>query len=91
MVMGLLAAAVVAATGDPAPVVIIQPHWRARPNGDDIAKAYPDRAQNGLISGRAELACLVTADGRLEHCRVHEERRRARGSGRQRSLWRRSS
>jgi TonB family protein len=85
MLTELLAAgaAVAAATAPPAPApeVIIAPHWLVRPKGNDVAAAYPDRAKHALISGRAELSCLVAADGRLEHCRTYAEAPVGQGFG----------
>ncbi len=70
LLTGLVAAATVALG---APRVITSPHWLERPTGNDIAKAYPDRAQSAGISGKAVLYCSVGPDGRLDLCRVFAE------------------
>lgn len=55
-----------------APVEV--PVWRSLPNGEDVARAYPDQARRDQLVGRAELACSVTSDGRLSDCAsAHEE------------------
>lgn len=55
------------------PVLVIQnPSWITRPNGDDYARYFPRRALESNISGRATLDCLVAADGRLA-CTVTSE------------------
>ena len=47
----------------PRPTVISNPDWLRKPSGDDMADAYPDRAQRMGIGGRVELSCEVTASG----------------------------
>ncbi len=57
----------------PAPRVISNPDWSARPNGDDMARYYPDRAQRLEKSGTVVLQCLVTAKGGVSGCAVVSE------------------
>ncbi|HLZ81927.1 MAG TPA: TonB family protein [Caulobacteraceae bacterium] len=58
----------------PAPQVVIDaPHWVGKPTANDVAAAYPLHAQHADLSGRAELECLVAADGRMDRCRVFAE------------------
>jgi protein TonB len=72
MPIGLLAAAVAAATAA-APVVITRPHWLARPTGYDVAAVYPLDAQRSSMSGSAEVVCRVAPSGGLNRCRVFAE------------------
>jgi protein TonB len=57
----------------PRPTVITNPDWLSKPTGDEVASAYPDRAQRLNVSGRAELACSVTAKGTVTDCSVVSE------------------
>ena len=52
---------------------IIQPRWLAKPDGDDIARVYPERAQRLNQSGRAVVRCHITAQGKLVDCEVIQE------------------
>lgn len=61
--------------------VITQPNWVSIPNGDQMARAYPDRAQAAGISGSATLRCLVRVDGGLNDCSVVSETPSGRGFG----------
>jgi protein TonB len=56
----------------PAPVAI-SPTWLRKPSGDELARAYPDRAQRLGVGGSATLTCLVTAQGTVRDCRVAGE------------------
>ena len=57
----------------PGSTVITTPDWIRKPNGDDMAQYYPDRAQRLGISGSAEISCTVTAWGTLTDCSVLSE------------------
>jgi periplasmic protein TonB len=57
----------------PAPPRILQPTWLRKPSGEDLARAYPDRALRRNIQGVATLACVVTAQGSVRDCRVEIE------------------
>lgn len=46
--------------------------WSRRPSASDVASAYPSRALDRGVSGRAELDCVVQADRRLS-CSVLSE------------------
>ena len=48
---------------------IVEPDWLQKPNGEDIARVYPEIAQILNIEGRAMVACNVDAQGLLENCR----------------------
>jgi TonB family protein len=56
-----------------APAQHYRPDWLRKPSGDDMAWAYPERAQREEIGGRAVLQCLVAPDGGLTHCQVTSE------------------
>ncbi|MDQ2860428.1 MAG: energy transducer TonB [Pseudomonadota bacterium] len=57
----------------PRPTVISNPDWLRKPNGDDFQKFYPERADRLQIGGRAEISCVVTAQGTLDSCSVVSE------------------
>ena len=66
----------VVASPEPPPkraTVITNADWLRRPNGDDLATYYPERAQRLGVSGRATLHCTVTAQGTLVDCSVASE------------------
>jgi protein TonB len=53
--------------------VIDSPHWRRRPSGDDMARAYPDHAFGKQVRGSVALLCEVGPDGKLAACAVSQE------------------
>jgi periplasmic protein TonB len=53
--------------------VIGNPNWLRRPTGDEMARAYPDRAIRLGVEGKAVLSCTVTAKGDVAGCRVTSE------------------
>ena len=57
----------------PKPHVIGNPSWLRKPNGEEMAGVYPDRAQRLGISGSATLTCVVAAAGTVHDCRVTAE------------------
>ena len=57
----------------PKPPVAISPNWLRKPTGDELARAYPDRAQRMGVGGSASLTCQVTAQGTVQDCRVTAE------------------
>jgi periplasmic protein TonB len=57
----------------PKPPVTLSPTWLRKPSGEELARAYPDRAQRMGVGGSATLACLVTAQGTVRDCRVAAE------------------
>jgi periplasmic protein TonB len=73
-----------ASTGRPpaGPPVITNPRWIARPTGDQMARAYPDRALRDGTEGSATLECSVTARGSLTGCSVMSETPGGQGFGR---------
>lgn len=55
------------------PPLTIRPNWLRKPSGEDLARAYPDRAQRMSVEGSASLTCAVTAQGTVANCRVESE------------------
>ena len=74
-------AAAVAVLGPAPQTVTKEVHWVERPTANDVAAAYPDRAQDAQVSGRAELECVVGADGRMDYCRAFAEAPVGQGFG----------
>lgn len=56
-----------------APASPYRPDWLRKPSGEDMAWAYPKRAEREEIGGKAVLHCLVAPDGGLTHCQVASE------------------
>jgi protein TonB len=56
----------------PTPSVITNPQWLERPDGNDFARYYPERARDRDVEGSATIECIVGADGRLS-CTVTSE------------------
>jgi protein TonB len=50
------------------PHVLTNPDWLTRPTGDQIARAYPEKAQRDGVGGLVVLACDVTAAGTVVRC-----------------------
>jgi protein TonB len=63
------------------PHVLTNPSWMARPNADQIARAYPEGALRQGLSGTVTLACQVTATGAVIACKVASESPAAHGFG----------
>ncbi|MFZ0268069.1 TonB family protein [Caulobacter sp.] len=57
----------------PAPAPRYRPDWLRKPSGEDMAWAYPKRAEREEVGGKAVLHCLVAPDGGLTHCQVASE------------------
>jgi TonB family protein len=55
------------------PLVMTMPDWIRKPNGEDVARYYPQGAQMKGLAGRATIECQVIAAGALASCRVIEE------------------
>ena len=69
-------------TTPPGPPVIRSPQWISRPNGDQLARAYPSRAMNSEVEGSASLSCRVQAAGTVTGCIVMSETPGGYGFGR---------
>jgi TonB family protein len=52
---------------------ITAPDWLSRPDGDDLAKYYPDLAARKHLEGFVTIHCSITTEGRLADCAVTEE------------------
>ena len=64
------------------PPVITSPQWISRPSGDQLARAYPDRAIDREVEGTASLSCTVNANGTVSACGVVSETPGGYGFGR---------
>jgi len=64
------------------PPVITSPQWISRPGGDQLARAYPDRAIDRGVQGSASLSCTVNANGTVSACGVVSETPGGYGFGR---------
>lgn len=53
--------------------MVADPDWRRQPTGDDIARYYPEAAQQKHVTGRVVIACLVALDGQLTGCKTVSE------------------
>lgn len=66
----------------PEPIhVITDPDWLRTPNGDDLARYYPDRAQRNGVEGKATINCAVNTGGSLVDCHVAAESPADQGFG----------
>ena len=59
--------------GGPLWLVKTLPSWYVMPTDDDMAWAYPDRANRRGLRGHAKMQCNVGIDGRLSDCAVLSE------------------
>jgi protein TonB len=64
------------------PPVITSPSWISQPSGDQLARAYPDRAVAREVEGVASLSCVVNANGTVSACAVVSETPSGNGFGR---------
>ncbi|WP_426035159.1 TonB family protein [Brevundimonas sp. DC300-4] len=64
------------------PPVIRSPQWISRPTGEQLTRAYPDRALDGRVAGSATLSCRVQAAGTVTGCTVVSETPGGYGFGR---------
>lgn len=62
--------------------VIRNPAWLAKPSGEQLMNAYPERALERGVGGVATLSCLVRADGGVTTCSVTNETPNGHGFGR---------
>jgi protein TonB len=61
--------------------VITNPDWLRQPNGDDLARYYPEQAQRQGVAGQATIDCAVSEAGSLVGCSVTAESPKASGFG----------
>ena len=72
-----------AAEPEPRPAPVIRnPSWARQPTGEQMMRAYPDRALSRGIGGSATLNCLVQANGSVAGCDVVRESPAGQGFGR---------
>lgn len=57
----------------PAPSVINDPRWIARPSASQLLNAYPRRALENDLTGSVTLRCVVAASGAMASCAVASE------------------
>jgi protein TonB len=61
---------------DPSPAQatdrVTNPQWTSRPNGEDVAAAYPSKAARRGLPGRGTADCIITPEGRLAECKVRD-------------------
>ncbi len=67
------ACAAVAPAPPAAPAVITSPDWIRKPDGNDLADLFPDRAQRLEKSGSTTMTCTVRANGMLTACAIVNE------------------
>lgn len=61
--------------------IIRNPTWLRRPDGEDLARYYPDAAVRKELEGSATISCGVTAQGSVTACRVVGETPAGAGFG----------
>ena len=64
------------------PSVISHPHWIRQPSGEQLMRAYPQRALRSEVAGTASLTCVVQATGAVSGCVVTDETPGGYGFGR---------
>lgn len=64
------------------PSVISHPHWIRQPSGEQLMRAYPQRAQRAEVAGSASLTCVVQTSGAVSGCVVTSETPGGYGFGR---------
>jgi protein TonB len=62
--------------------VIRNPSWISQPSGEQMVRAYPDRALERGLAGSVSLSCLVQANGSVARCDVVGETPAGNGFGR---------
>lgn len=67
-----ICAATVTALGLAGCATVVPASWKAVPDGEAMADAYPGFASHAGIEGRASLVCMSGVDGRLSACRVEK-------------------
>ncbi|MGZ9098112.1 MAG: TonB family protein [Brevundimonas sp.] len=66
----------------PTPSVIRNPSWARQPSGEQMMRAYPERAVAAGVSGSASMNCLVLPSGGVTDCNVTRETPGGYGFGR---------
>ncbi|PIC00938.1 energy transducer TonB [Caulobacter sp. X] len=65
----------------PPPKVITRANWLRIPSGEEMARYYPERAQQLGVSGSATLSCTVAVNGTVRDCSVIAETPASQGFG----------
>ncbi|MDO9429719.1 MAG: energy transducer TonB, partial [Phenylobacterium sp.] len=60
-------------------VALTKVPWMDAPTYDEVVAAYPKKARERGLSGRATLDCEFKADGRLENCNAIQEEPKSQG------------
>lgn len=63
------------------PSVITMPSWKKHPTGDQLNSAFPKRAWKENVEGRAQIRCIVNAEGVMTECKVVSETPEGYGFG----------
>lgn len=66
----------------PTPPVIRNPQWIRQPTAAQMNRAYPERAAEDGIGGRAVLSCVVARGGNVGDCVIVSETPQDQGFGR---------
>ena len=61
--------------------MITNPDWIRKPNGEDFARYYPDRASRMGVEGSSTISCSVNSRGTLEGCSIVSETPNDQGFG----------
>ena len=67
---------------DTPPSVISHPRWIRQPSGEQLMRAYPQRALRAEVAGTAALTCVVQTSGAVSACVVTDETPGGYGFGR---------
>jgi protein TonB len=65
----------------PAPPVIVDPDWLARPDAEAVSRVYPEGAGRRGIGGGVTLRCRVAVTGKVTDCTVDAEAPAGEGFG----------
>ena len=57
----------------PADRIITNPDWISKPSGASLMRYFPDVAHRANTGGQVRMACLVTAAGAMDGCRIVSE------------------
>lgn len=66
----------------PQPPLIRNPSWSSQPSGEQMMRAYPNRAVQANIEGSVGMNCLVNSNGSVSDCNVVRETPGSYGFGR---------
>jgi TonB family protein len=52
---------------------LMRPRWLRKPSGAAVSRAFPRKAMNRGVSGRAIISCVVIDTGHVDNCRIVQE------------------